>query len=458
MVSKKYKTSLFLFRRDLRLIDNTSLIKACSESEKVIPAFFLQKDLIDLGSKKYRPNLLQFMYESLIDLDSSLKAVGSGIYLFYIDDFEKVLKANKIEAVYLNEDITPYSIKRDKKLEALCVKNKTRFHSCSDLYLTRPGDVMTGDGRPYKVFTAFYSKAKKEKIVKPSAKSIKNFLNTKLNGQIPVKKFKDFLAPENKEIKQRGGRTNSLKIIKKIENFNDYNNQRDFPSISGTTQLSAHLKFGTVSVREVYHAAKSKLKSENRLITELFWRDFYAQLTYFFPYVFKGAFNKKYDKLKWKNNKNQFDAWCSGQTGFPIVDAGMRQLNNTGWMHNRVRMITASFLTKDLHIDWKWGERYFASKLVDYDPSSNNGGWQWAASTGADAQPYFRIFNPWRQQERFDPDAEYIKKWVPELSDLTPKEIHNLDKENSLFSKNYPKPIVDHRLEAEKSKEIYKKI
>ena len=203
---------------------------------------------------------------------------------------------------------------------------------------------------------------------------------------------------------------------------------------------------------------RNKLGFNNQLITELFWRDFYTHLTHFFPYVFGHSFNKKYELLKWENDKKKFSAWCEGRTGFPIVDAGMRQLNKTGWMHNRVRMIVASFLTKDLHIDWRWGEKYFSSKLVDYDPSSNNGGWQWAASTGADAQPYFRIFNPWRQQERFDPDALYIKEWIPELSDLTPKEIHNLN-QNDIFSKtfvDYTYPIVDHKIESEKSKDLYR--
>ncbi|NIP30663.1 MAG: deoxyribodipyrimidine photo-lyase [Candidatus Dadabacteria bacterium] len=458
MAQKKHNLSLFIFRRDLRLSDNTGLIRACTESNKVIPAFFLQNDLIDPTTQKYRPNLLQFMFESLCELDSTLKGFGSGLYLFFIEDFERILKMNKIEAVYLNEDVTPYSRKRDNTLKDICLKNNINFHNCFDLYLTRPGEVLTREGKPYKVFTSFYNKAKKVKINNPVKMGFKNFFNTNLPRQKPLKILNEFLEHQNKYLAQRGGRSNSLKILKRIETLYNYNKKRDYPALAGTTKISAHLKFGTVSIREVYQAVRNKLQEENHLITELFWRDFYAHLSHFFPYIFKGPFNKKYQYIEWENNKKYFDSWCSGETGFPIVDAGMRQLNKTGWMHNRARMIVASFLTKDLLIDWRWGERYFASKLVDYDPASNNGGWQWAASTGADSQPYFRIFNPWRQQKKFDPNTEYIKHWIPELSDLTPEEIHNLEKVKNLFKNNYPKPIVDHRLQAEKSKNIFKKL
>ena len=462
MTKGKYNLSLFIFRRDLRLYDNTALIKACRESKTVIPSFFLHKDLVDPYGEKYRPNLLQFMIESLRELNSSLTEIRSALYLFYNEEFyknfERILTENKIEAVYVNEDITPYSRKRDSQLKDICLKNKVNFYSCFDLYLTRPGDVLTGDGLPYKVFTSFYKKAKKNIIRKPEKTVFKNFYNSNLPGQKPISLLSQFLGSENKHLAQRGGRSKSLNILRGIKEFKKYDEKRDYPSEPGTTKLSAHLKFGNVSVREVYWAVRNKIGSNSQLITEFFWRDFYAHLSYFFPYVFNRAFNKKYENIKWQNNEEYFRLWCSGETGFPIVDAGMRQLNKTGWMHNRVRMIVASFLTKDLHIDWKWGERYFASKLVDYDPASNNGGWQWAASTGADSQPYFRIFNPWRQQEKFDPAADYIKHWIPELSGLTPAEIHNLDNVNSLFHKSYPNQIVDHKLQAEKSKEIYKKI
>jgi len=459
MAKKKYNLSLYIFRRDLRLYDNNALNKACRESDTVIPSFFFHKDLINPSSDKYRPNLIQFMLESLKELNNTLSKIGSELYLFYNEDFykgfEKLLKVNNIEAVFINEDITPYSRKRDERLGEICLKNKVDFYSCFDLYLARPDDVLTGEGLPYKVFTSFFNKAKINNIREPIKTRPKNFCKSKVSGQKPISLLSKFLRSENEYLAQRGGRSNSVKILESIEDFKNYEEKRDFPSEPGTTKLSAHLKFGTVSVREFYWAVRNKLGLNSQLITELFWRDFYAHLSYFFPYVFGHSFNKKYEKIKWKNNKRLFDAWCMGKTGFPIVDAGMRQLNKTGWMHNRVRMIVASFLTKDLHVDWRWGEKYFASKLVDYDPASNNGGWQWAASTGADSQPYFRIFNPWRQQEKFDHDALYIKRWLPELAELSPKEIHSLWKIGNLLSSNYPSPIVDHKMRAKQSKIIY---
>ena len=459
MASKKYGTTLFIFRRDLRLEDNTALINACKLSREVIPSFFFYNDLLDPSSDKFRPNLLQFMHESLVDLSAQLNKKDSELNIFYgesfLNEFEKVLMDNKIEAVFVNEDYTPYGKKGDNLMKEICIRNKIDFHSCFDYLLTRPGDVLTKEGKPYKVFTPFFKAASLTDIKNPVNNSYKNYryLETSSKDLTPLLRLVD----NNEFIAQKGGRKEAKKRLKSIEILNDYNDIRNYPYTDGTTCLSAHIKFGTLSIREVYFKINSTLGQHSQLISELFWRDFYSHLSYYFPYVFGHSFNTKYEKLRWDNDKKKFEAWCEGNTGFPIVDAGMRQLNKTGWMHNRVRMITASFLTKDLHIDWRWGEKYFASKLVDYDPSSNNGGWQWAASTGADAQPYFRIFNPWRQQERFDPDAMYIKKWVDELRELTPTEIHSPEK-GGLFSNNYPKPIVDHKTEAARAKEIYKRI
>lgn len=457
MTVKKYRLSLFIFRRDLRLYDNTGLIQACGESKAVIPSFFFHEDLIDKNSSKFRPNLIQFMLESLIELDKDLRAFGSGLYCFYgnyYKDFEKLITSENITAVYINEDYTPYSIRRDRELKKICIRNGVDLKSCFDLLLCRPGDVLTGDGKPYRVFTSFYNKARIKEIVKPAKIVYKNLYRQVIKDCKPTSFFAEMLALKNDSLAQRGGRSNSARIIRNIENFEDYNKERDFPSFQGTTKLSAHLKFGTVSVREVYWAVRSKLGVDNLIIAELFWRDFYGALSYFFPHVFGHPFNKKYENIRWENDGEKFLAWGEGKTGFPIVDAGMRQLNKTGWMHNRVRMIVASFLTKDIHVDWRWGEKYFASKLVDYDPCSNNGGWQWAASTGADSQPYFRIFNPWRQQEKFDSKAIYIKKWLPELAGLSANKIHNLSNFGSTVEK-YPLPIVEHKVEGQRSKEIY---
>ncbi len=457
---KKYGLSLFIFRRDMRIYDNKGLLRACRESKLVIPSFFFHEDLIDINGQKFRPNLIQFMLESLIELEGVLKAARSRLYLFYGDnfykEFEKVVAGERIEAVYVNEDYTPYSIKRDKKLGSICRRHRVDFISCFDLLLTRPGDVLTESGTPYRMFTSFYKKAEERDIAEPAETAVHNFYSADVVGSKSVGFIYDVLNYKNKFLAQQGGRSNSVRILSSIESFKNYKEQRDLPSVNGTTQLSAHLKFGTVSVREVYWTVRGRLGSDHPIISELFWRDFYASISYFFPYVFYRSFSDKYKDIEWKNDEAKFQAWCDGNTGFPIVDAGMRQLNKTGWMHNRIRMIAASFLTKDLHVDWRWGEKYFASKLVDYDPCSNNGGWQWAASTGASSQPYFRIFNPWIQQKKFDPDTIYIKKWLPELNELTPKEIHDMHlRKAGPIIRQYPSPIVDHRIEARRSKEIY---
>jgi deoxyribodipyrimidine photo-lyase len=231
-----------------------------------------------------------------------------------------------------------------------------------------------------------------------------------------------------------------------LESLSDYEVQRDYPAQDFTSHLSAHNKFGTVSIREVYHRIRKLFGASHTLISELYWRDFFTHIVYHFPHVMGGAFHEKYNGLKWANREDFFKAWCEGRTGFPIVDAGMRELNTTGHMHNRVRMVVSSFLVKDLHIDWRWGERYFAQQLTDYDPAVNNGNWQWAASTGCDAQPYFRIFNPWKQQQRYDLDCEYIKKWIPALRSLPPKDIHDLEKQRERKPGSYPEPIVNHRI------------
>jgi len=250
-----------------------------------------------------------------------------------------------------------------------------------------------------------------------------------------------------------GGRSNALRVLRRLSHYKYYEREKNLPARNGTTELSAHIKFGTVSIREVYHAVKKKLGEEHSLIRQLYWRDFFTQIAFHYPHVFGHAFHQEYDRIKWKRNNKGFKAWCEGRTGFPIVDAGMRQLNKTGFMHNRVRMIVASFLTKDLHVDWRRGERYFAKNLVDYDPSVNNGNWQWCASTGCDAQPWFRIFNPWIQQRKFDSECEYVKRWVPEVEQLAPSTIHNL--EHSRQAEHYV-AIVDHRKESRIAKNLYR--
>lgn len=444
--------SLFIFRRDLRLQDNTGLIAALRNSEEVIPSFILTPEQLKLND--YRSdNAVQFMFNSLRELDSELKKKRSKLYL-YEGKPEKIVErlSNKINAVYVNMDYTPYSNSRDEEIARICKEKNIEFHTFHDCLLTEPNEVLTDSNKPFTIFTPFYKKAKNKNIPYPATNNLENY-SKKSYGEKDIEILKKYSTKINESIFRKGGRQEGLNLLNQIKNKISYRKERDIPSIEGTTGLSAHNHFGTISIREFYHKVVDTLGKDHQLISELFWRDFYTHIAFNYPSVFGKELKEKYRKLKWAYDKEKFNAWCKGKTGFPIVDAGMRQLNQTGWMHNRVRMIVASFLTKDLHIDWRWGEKYFAQNLVDYDPAVNNGSWQWAASTGSDAQPYFRIFNPWSQQKKFDPECKYIKRWIPELEKYNSKEIHQWQGDNS-----YPSPIVDHNIERKKALEMFKEI
>lgn len=399
------------------------------------------------------------MLESLQELDIHLKKIGSKLFLFHgspDDVVHKIIKNEQVNAIFVNKDYTPYSQQRDERIKKICKNNNISFHDHHDLLLNEPESVLKKDGKPYSIFTPFYKKSLSIHVVQPIKNNFKNYFSGPVKDIVSHDMYKKILATPNPTIFVHGGRKGSLKILSNLDDYKQYAQEHDYPCMEKTTGLSAHIKFGTCSVREVHAAIQKNLGRSHPLIRQLYWRDFFTHIAYHFPRVFGHAYNVKFNTLPWKNDKHQFNAWCQGTTGFPIVDAGMRQLNATGFMHNRIRMIVASFLTKDLHIDWRWGERYFASKLVDYDPSVNNGNWQWAASTGCDAQPYFRIFNPWLQQKRFDPDCLYIKKWIPELMALSPKEIHGLAKSMPKTLSGYPEPIVDHSIESALAKKVYK--
>jgi deoxyribodipyrimidine photo-lyase len=401
------------------------------------------------------------MIESLQDLDNQLKKKGSKLYLFQGKPEEIIMKCIsklKIEALIVNRDYTPYSQERDRKLEKTCKSQDIPFFSFHDALLHPPEETLKKDGKPYTIFTPYFRNALKQEVSPP----IRNTQTNYFHGLIPFAKnkslFSKILPKQTKKNGLFGGRTEALKILKKLKLLNRYGQLRDIPAEDYSTHLSPYLKFTVCSPREVFAAIYRNLGPHHDLIRSLYWRDFFTSIASFFPHVFKGAFHSRFDRLKWSYDRKAFQRWCEGSTGFPIVDAGMRQMNQTGFMHNRVRMIVASFLTKDLALDWRWGEKYFAQTLIDYDPAVNNGNWQWVASTGCDAQPYFRIFNPWTQQKKFDPKCIYIKTWIPELRDLTPQIIHGWH-EQKMHTQHpaYPAPMVDHEKAAKATLLIYKK-
>lgn len=448
-MKKKFEKALFIFRRDLRLEDNTGLLFALENAESVIPCFIFTPDQIEQNS--YRSDrCLQFMIESLEHLEGELAKKSARLFLFYGQPETIVTQCIEnlgVEVVVVNRDYTPYSIKRDQKISAVCDTHKVSFHSFDDALLFPPEMTLKSNGKPYTIFTPFYHNALKMDVMPPSENFYTNYVTTSIPFASDASLYQNVLP--KRFVQAKGGRSEALKILATLGNFINYHEERDFPAIEMTTHLSSHLKFTTCSPREAYWAIFKQLGESSELLRALYWRDFFASIALHFPHVFSGAFHKHFNTIKWSNNKQLFKRWCEGTTGFPIIDAGMRELNQTGFMHNRVRMIVASFLVKDLHLDWRWGEKHFAQKLIDYDPAINNGNWQWAASTGCDAQPYFRIFNPWLQAAKFDPEALYIKRWVPELEICCPKDIHNWYQEkHRQFRTSYPAPCVDHAVEA----------
>jgi len=456
---KPYKKALFIFRRDLRLADNNGLALALAQSELVIPCFIFDPRQVGAKNDYRSENAIQFMVESLIDLDEQLHAHGGKLYLFAGTAdavIKKLLQQEDVDAVFCNRDYTPFSVARDEAIKKTCDHHGVKFTSCADALLNEPEAITSQSGTPYSVFTAFYKRARTVPVAQPNQMRATNFYKKPIKlAHKATEVYTKAWNHDNKQIHVHGGSEQALKILRSIKNFEDYATDRNIPALQ-TTNLSAHLKFGTVSIRQAYHTIKEKLGATNPLLQQLYWCDFFTHVAYHSPFVFGEPFHEKYKKLVWSKNAKNFNAWCTGNTGFPIVDAGMRQLNATGFMHNRVRMIVASFLVKDLHVDWRAGEKYFAQQLVDYDPAVNNGNWQWCASTGCDAQPYFRIFNPWLQQKKFDPDCVYIKRWVPELAKADNKIIHSWFKESSPPIKKYPRPIVDHATESTYAKKMYK--
>jgi deoxyribodipyrimidine photo-lyase len=452
---KQYNKSLFIFRRDLRLRDNTGLLQALACSTRVLPCFIFDSRQITSHPYQGQP-ALQFMLESIADLRECFHVSGADLAIYQglpTDILSDVVARLGIEAVFVNRDYSPFSRKRDAELAEQCRVLGIDFYQTPDCLLNEPEAALKADGSPYKVFTAFYTNARRFPVALPADVCGHNFM---ADNDVDSAAILSGISPQKLSQRLPGGRRAVEIILARLNNHADYAANRDYPAVEGTSKLSPHLKFGTCSVREVYYAIVQKLGAEHPLLRQLYWRDFFSHIAFHFPHVFGKAFYSRYDNLQWDNNLDNFNCWAEGRTGFPIVDAGMRELNATGFMHNRVRMVVASFLTKDLHISWRWGERYFAQHLVDYDPAVNNGNWQWAASTGCDAQPYFRIFNPWAQQQKFDPQCRYIKQWLPEVANIEPKILHNWH--NKHEGTAYPAPIVSHGLESPVAKERYRQM
>jgi deoxyribodipyrimidine photo-lyase len=421
-------TVVVWLRRDLRLDDNAALYHALKENQNVIPIFIFDTEILDALEDK-RDARVHFIHEMIVLLKEQLESLGTSLLVLHGNPVD-IFSALSPKAVYSNRDYEPYARERDKAISENLTKRGIEFKTFKDHVIFERDEIMKADGSPYTVFTPYSRKWKanlNDYYLKNYSVS-RYFENFKKVSSLPLPSLEDI-----------GFRASTLRFPERkiklsvIENYDKY---RDFPASNGTTRLSVHLRFGTVSIRKLVQIA---LKRNDIWLSELIWREFYQMILWHFPSVVINSFNPAYDKIIWRNDVNEFQAWCKGRTGYAIVDAGMRELNATGFMHNRVRMIVASFLTKHLLIDWRWGEAYFAKKLLDYELASNNGGWQWAAGSGSDAAPYFRMFNPQLQTEKFDPDNEYIDKWVPE---------HN--------TPDYVAPIVDHKRARERALTAYR--
>lgn len=426
------KVSVFWFRRDLRIEDNHGLFQALSGPYPVLPIFIFDKAILSrLPSKK--DGRVEFIHHALAAIKSLISQQAGDISIFHdhpLHVFEKLSIEYDVQAIYLNHDHEKYAIQRDEEIKQFANSKKIGFHTFKDHVIFEKNEVLSGQGTPYTVFTPYANKWKDRLRQEPlriyPSKNLANYADIKA----------DFPSLES-----IGFAPSGLSFPEKIvtdQLIKDYQASRDFPAINGTSKLSVHLRFGTISIRSLVLQANG---TSETWLNELIWRDFYSNILFHFPHISNGlAFRKDYDNIQWRNNEVEFEAWKQGKTGYPMVDAGMRELNQTGFMHNRVRMVVASFLVKHLLIDWRWGETYFAEKLLDFDFSANNGGWQWAAGSGCDAAPYFRVFNPSLQLQKFDPKLIYIKKWVPELQELS-----------------YVTPIVNHEFARKRVLEVYKK-
>lgn len=421
------KISVFWFRRDLRPDDNTALKHAMAAGLPVLPLFIFDDNILtELPEDDPR---VGFIYDSLQSVHSKLVKKNSSLLCLKgspLEVWKVLISKYEIAQVFANQDYEPYARERDRNVEELLAIHGISFHLFKDQVIFEPDEILKDDGKPYTIFTPYKNKWLQRFQITTAASISENKPEQWVQTQ---HRFPD--------LSELGLKQSSIRVKPfDLSRLDRYAAERDIPSIE-TTNMGPHLRFGTVSIRWVVSQVKA---GQETYLSELIWREFFMQILYHFPHVVSQNFKPQYNRIAWRNNEKEFERWCHGQTGYPLVDAGMRQLNETGYMRNRVRMVVASFLCKHLLIDWRWGEAYFAKKLLDYELSSNNGNWQWAAGTGCDAAPYFRVFNPAEQTRKFDPELAYIKRWVPEYGQF-----------------GYPQPMVDHKLAAKRAIEVYKR-
>jgi len=457
------KNGLFIFRRDFRISDNIGLINASKSCDRLYTCFIFTPEQVGKSNSYRSQNAIQFMIESLDDLGKTIREQGGELIVCYGKNttvLKNLTKVLDINGIFFNKDYTPYAIERDNEIEDMCKKMQISCQMSQDYYLYEPGTVLSGK-TAYKKYTPFYDAVLHKPVTEPMAKRPTNLHKpgSLIPDTITLKTAYDHFTKTNPSILVHGGRKNAiLKLKKACRDQSKYDVQRNMFTAE-TTFLSAYIKFGCVSVREVYHSFKKAYGINHGLIRELLWREFFIHVLYGYPQVVGKSYQQRYQHLKWQNSESRLKRWQNGDTGFPLIDASMRQLNETGYMHNRGRMAVATFLVKTLLIDWRHGEKYFATKLTDYDLASNNGNWQGISSTGVDMKPYFRDMNPWIQGTKFDPEAEFIKKWVPELKDVLAKDIHKwttMCEDPKYKTIKYPKPMVDYDEQKEKMLDMYK--
>ena len=429
------EVSIFWFRRDLRLEDNTGLDQALKSGLPILPIFIFDDEILkELPADDAR---VTFIWESLQRIHSELLKLGSSLRVYKgrpVEVWKKVIKEWDVKSVFFNKDYEPYAISRDNQVKELLTQEGIGMQSFKDQVIFEEGEILKNDGLPYHVFTPYKNKwlgTFRDEGFGPLHEGPQSAGSSELKRRF-VRHQAEFPSLDQLGLKESGIRVRPYDL----SCADDYEEQRNYPDTEGTSRLGPHLRFGTVSIRKIIQKLEP---SHEVFLSELIWREFFMQILFHYPRVVNENFKTKYDGIVWRNNEEEFEKWCKGQTGFPLVDAGMRELNETGYMHNRVRMITAGFLCKHLLIDWRWGEAYFGSKLLDYELSSNNGNWQWSAGTGCDAAPYFRIFNPSSQLKKFDKNMAYVGHWIPELN-----------------SSSYPDPIVDHKAARQRALDTYK--